>query len=72
MHHLCDPDFLQGPQSIFLVERAKRQQKLVGVGFCDQTGGVHDMLMVQVCAAHMVGFRAQNSLNKGPFSADFT
>ena len=31
-------------------------------------GGVHKMLMVRVCAAHMGGVLAQNSRNKGSLS----
>ena len=34
-------------------------------------GGVHNMLRVRVCAAHMGGFFAPNSLNKGPFFGRF-
>ena len=34
-------------------------------------GGVHYILRVRVCGAHMGGFLSQNSLNKGPFSVDF-
>ena len=30
-------------------------------------GGVHNMLRVRVCAAHMGSFFGRNSLNKGPF-----
>ena len=30
------------------------------------------MLRVRVCAAQMGGFLGQNSLNMGPFSADFS
>ena len=30
-------------------------------------GGVHNMLRVRVCAAHMGGILGRNSLNKGPF-----
>ena len=35
-------------------------------------GGVHSMLRVRICAAHVSGFVGQNSQNKGPFSADFS
>ena len=34
-------------------------------------GGVHNILRVRVCAAHMGGFFGQNSLNKGPFFGRF-
>ena len=34
--------------------------------------GVHNMLRVWVCAAHMGGFLDQNSLNKGPFFGRFS
>ena len=36
------------------------------------TGDVHNMLRVRVCAAHMFEFWAQNSLDKGPSSANFS
>ena len=35
-------------------------------------GGVHKMLRIRVCAAHMDGFLGQNSLNKGPFFGRFS
>ena len=35
-------------------------------------GGVHNMFRVRVCAAHMGGFWAPNSLNKGPFFGRFS
>ena len=35
-------------------------------------GGVHNMLRVRVCAAHMGGFLGRNSLNKGPFFGRFS
>ena len=34
-------------------------------------GGVHIMLRVRVCAAHMGWFLGQNSLKKGPFFGRF-
>ena len=35
-------------------------------------GGVHNILKVRVCAAHMGGFLGPNSLNKGPFFSRFS
>ena len=35
-------------------------------------GRVHNMLKVQVCAAHMGGLLGRNSLNKGPFFGRFS
>ena len=33
--------------------------------------GVHNMLRVRVCAAHMDGFVGRNSLSRGPFFGRF-
>ena len=35
-------------------------------------GGVHNMLRVRVCAAHMGGFLGRNSLDKGPLFGRFS
>ena len=42
--------------------------------WCTSPGppGVHNMLRVRVCAAHMGGFLGQNSLNEGPFFGRFS
>ena len=34
--------------------------------------GVHNMLRVQACAAHMGGFLGRNSLDKGPLFSRFS
>ena len=41
-------------------------------GLAPGGGGVHSMLRVRVCAAHMGGFLSRNSLNKGPFFGRFS
>ena len=56
--------------------RGRSILKLAMTGMCHPTfwepEGVHDMLRVWVCAAHMEGFLAGNSLNIGSFFRRFS
>ena len=55
-----------------LVQETNCRTSLLSCRIVFPGGGVHNMLRVRLCAAHMGGFFGQNTLNKGPFSADFS